>query len=169
MNTRNAAIVLVAVGGLLTATWVLAGKPSLGEKLIDFELKTLDGRMVKTVEARAGKVLVLKFGATWCPWCTVQIQDLRQVRAAYPKDEVAVIDVTVSDDADGVREYVREHGVNYTALLDRDAAVAKSYGISSIPVVIVADREGSVVYRGHYTEFQQLKQIIDGQLKKKHS
>jgi len=150
-------VVLVALPLSLTQA---AGKPAVGDRVIDFELKDLDGKAVKTAEARKDKPVILKFGATWCGWCNRQIPHLNQVQKEYGK-KVAVIDIDVREAASRVRAHNKKRGVAYLTLLDPDGAVAGKYGVSGIPVVIVADKTGKIVYRGYFTKYEVLKKVLD--------
>jgi len=129
-------------------------------EIADFELKDLAGKTVSTAEARAGKVLVLKFGATYYPTCTGQIAHLSKVAETYP-GKVLVIEVAIREPAAKVKAHAAKHGAKYTILLDETGKVAAVYRVRDIPAVIVAGKDGKIAYRGHYTPFKALKEKID--------
>lgn len=129
-------------------------------EIADFELKDLAGKTVSTAEARAGKVLVLKFGATWCPTCTQQIPHLTKAAEAYP-GKVLVLEVDIGEPADKVRAHAAKDGAKHTILLDETGRTAATYRLRDIPTVIVAGKDGKIAYRGHYTPFKALKEKID--------
>lgn len=129
-------------------------------EIADFELKDLTGKTVNTADARAGKVLVLKFGATYCPTCTQQIPHLTKVAETYP-GKVIVIEVDIDEPAANVKAHAAKHGAKYMILLDEAGKVAATYGVREIPAVIVAGKDGKIAYRGHYTPFKALKEKID--------
>jgi len=133
--------------------------PRVGDQMVDFTLKDLGGRKIPTAKAR-GRILVLKFGATWCGWCTKAIPELNKVKAAYPKT-VVVLDVNIREDAKTVRAHNRKHRATYITLLDTTGAVANRYGVSGIPVVMVIDTDGKIVFSGYYTPFETLRKTID--------
>jgi len=145
---------------------IRSGAPEVGDAIRDFTLNTLDGAALNTAAAREGKVLVLKFGATWCTPCNKQIPELNEARAAYP-DDVVILDVDVREEASRVKAHNRKRDVTYTTVLDPDGSVAKRYGVRSIPVVIIADKDGRIVYRGNYTRFAALKKAIDDLLRER--
>lgn len=174
---RTLCFVLVAVLAVSTAwcngtgqaqppdTPAKAAPKDTNVEIADFTLKDLAGKAVDTAKARKDKVLVLKFGATWCPPCTRQIPHLNKVVAAYPKG-VAVIEVDIREPAAKVKSHAARHKVAYPILLDTNGAVAGRYRVRGIPAVIVADKNGKIVHRGHYTPFKVLKAKIDPLLKK---
>ena len=157
---------LLSVGLLFAVPSDLVGGPNVGDAVIDFELKNLAGESVRSLEARKGKVLVLKFGASWCPYCNLQIKELKKVDEQYAHKGVAVIEVAVGEGAAHVRDHLKKYGVAYPVLLDGDGSVAGKYGVEGIPVVIVADASGNVVYKGNYTKFAKLRQLIDSVLRR---
>ena len=133
-------------------------------EIADFTLKDLAGKAVNTADARKDKILVLKFGATWCPPCTRQIPHLNKVAAAYA-GKVAVIEVDLRESAAKVKAHAEQHKVTYPVLLDETGKIGRAYHVRGIPSVIVADKNGKIVYRGNYTPFSVLKAKIDPLLK----
>lgn len=131
----------------------------VGDKIVDFKLKDVDGREVKTADFRKGKPVILKFGATSCGWCSRQVPHLNKVEAEY-KGKVAVLDINIREKPAAVKQSNRRLGVRFRTVIDPTGAVAARYGVRGIPVVIVADKDGKIVYRGHYTPFDRLKKII---------
>ncbi|MFW6164059.1 MAG: TlpA family protein disulfide reductase [Planctomycetota bacterium] len=139
-------------------------RPATDDALRDVPLVTLDGKETNLATLIGDRVAVFKFGATWCPPCTRQLAEFNQVRKAYPDDQVAVIDIDAGEPADLVRRHARKHGVTFTTVLDPQGEAARAYGVQGIPVTIVADRDRTILYRGHYTPFSKLKPHIDSAL-----
>jgi peroxiredoxin len=111
-----------------------------------FSLPDLEGRTVSSKEF-AGKVVVLSFGATWCPTCTSELQSLDNLRAKFPRD-VLVYFVALDGRGDkDVKPYMAKAGHRLPVLLDPRMAVAREHGIRWIPVTLVVDRQGTVVGR----------------------
>ena len=170
MRALSYAILIALVVGALSlsaraATNQRPKPPVVGDKIVDFELRDLHKRKIPTAKARKGRIFLLKFGATWCGWCNKQVPHLNRVVKAYGK-KVLVLDVDVEEDAKTVKKHNKRLGTKYVTVLDGAGIVASRYGVGDIPVVIIADKNGKIVYRGYYTEFQRLKTIIDGLLKK---
>jgi peroxiredoxin len=138
-----------------------ADKPGAGDQFVDFQLKDLDGKDVKTADLRKDKILVLKFGATWCPPCTAQIPQLNKVVASYPADKVVVLEVDLQEPAEKVKEHGKKHEVKYMVVLDPDGGIARQYHVGGIPTVLVVDKAGKIASRSFYTPFDALKKTID--------
>jgi len=156
---------IVAFALLVCVSVASSAPPKVGDPVVDFELKALDGKDVKTAELRKDKVFLLKFGATWCGWCNRQIPELNKVVETYG-DKVAVLDVDVRESAARVQKHVKAKGTKYLTVLDPTGAVARKYGVRGIPLVVVADTSGQVVFVGNYTKFGKLKEAIDPVLPK---
>jgi len=139
--------------------------PGVGDAMLDFTLRTPRGKKVSTAKVRKGKLFVLKFGATWCGWCNKQIPELNKVKAAYPKD-VFVLDVDIKEPAKVVRRHNKRLGAKYVTVLDDMGLVATRYGARGIPLVLIADKQGKIAFRGAYTRFGRMKVVIDGLLAK---
>ena len=158
-NSAVLVTLLLLGAGLLHAETV--GK---GATIKDFTLKSLKGVSTNTANLRKDKVMVLKFGATWCGWCNKEIPELKKVVDEYKGKNVIVVDVDISEPAEIVRKHATEKGQNYLTLLDEDGAIARQYGIEGIPLVLVVDKQGKIVYAGAYTPFEELKKAIDAAL-----
>ncbi len=109
-------------GGAVTADM---GYPNIGDVAPDFELTDADGRRVKLSELR-GDVVVLHFGASWCPFCGAELPHLKALDEAYgERVRVLVIDVGESGAAyDGYRNRVP---MDVPFLQDLDQSVAASF------------------------------------------
>ena len=139
--------------------------PQKGDKIVDFTLRDLRKRKVATAKGRKDRVFLLKFGATWCGWCNEQVPHLNRVVRTYGK-KVFVLDVDKEEKAAVVKAHNKKLRTKYLTVLDPVGAVAARYGVSGIPVVIIADKEGTIVYRGYYTPFDRLKKVIDALIEK---
>lgn len=135
-------------------------RPGKGDKLVDFPVYTLEGQRTSLVEVTRGKVAVIKFGASWCTWCTRQIPALNQLAARYPKEAVAVVDVDLQESREVVQAYAQKNGVTYTMLLDPRGAGAVLYEIKAIPVTIIAGPDGTIAYRGSYATFNEMDRVV---------
>ena len=145
-----AALVLVAMGaGMLTQRYLdgarqASGRP--GDKRIDFAMTDVDGK-TRRLSEWDGKVILVNFWATWCPPCLREIPGFVQLQAEYGSRGLEIVGVAV-DDHDTVRQFVREHGINYPVLVgDEDGSVSRQYGndMGALPYSILIDRHGRIV------------------------
>ena len=111
-------------------------------------LPDLDGHEQALAQWR-GKVLVVNFWATWCAPCREEMPHFVAVAGAGGAKGVQFVGIAV-DQADKVREFANEIGLNYPALIGGYGAIecrrrsATSFGAAVHDRV---DREGSVAQR----------------------
>ena len=93
----------------------------------DFQLETLDGRVVRLSDFR-GKALVLNFWATWCTPCRVEMPWLIECSARYKDKGLEVVGISLDDgNSQVVEDFAREMKVNYLVLLGNHQ-VSDAYG-----------------------------------------
>lgn len=141
--------------------------PAVGDQIIDFKAKDLDGKELNTADLRKEKVLILKFGASWCGWCNRQSPVLTKIQKEYA-DKVVVIDVASKEPL--APEKYKEHkakngGEGYVTLLDTNAAELGKYQVRGIPLVLVADKNGKITFKSAYTDYEKLKAEVEKALK----
>lgn len=109
----------------------------------DFTLNDSTGNPVSLSGLR-GKVVLLNFWATWCGGCQTEIPWFMEFQAKHKKDGLAVIGISTDDDGwKSVSPYMKEKKLNYTIMID-DAKVSKLYGLDSMPMTFLIDRDGKI-------------------------
>jgi cytochrome c biogenesis protein CcmG/thiol:disulfide interchange protein DsbE len=147
--------ILVVVAGLLFLLgYTLAAQPSgasskLGAQAVgsgpaaDFTLERLDGGTVQLTALR-GQPVMINFWASWCVPCRDEAPTLQRTWETY-KDRGAVFwGVNIWDSDANARAFVREFGITYPNLLDRDGKVAIEYGLRGVPETFFVNRQGGL-------------------------
>lgn len=122
-----------------------------GQLAADFTLTDLNGKKVTLSEFRNKKAVVLSFWATWCPYCIREIPGLKNLHTKFSKQglEILSINIAANDPLYRVTQYVKKKDLPYAVLYDKDAVVSRTYGVTGIPVSVIIDKNGVIVYRGY--------------------
>jgi thiol-disulfide isomerase/thioredoxin len=113
------------------------------EAAIDFALPALGGGTLHLGELK-GKVLLVTFWATWCPPCRAEEPSLRRLTRRFSPESFQLVTVSVDEDWDAVDRFFAGRKPPYAVALDRDSAVARSWGTSRFPESYVLDARGNL-------------------------
>lgn len=134
---------------LLSACGEQAAKaPVTGEPLRPFAAKVLDGDGdIRLPEAAAGKVVVLRFWATWCAFCKDDMRETEPFWRQARERGLLVLAVNAGQKPEDIRPFVADLGVSYPVLLDPESRTTRAYGVTGLPMTFVIDRQGTVRHR----------------------
>jgi peroxiredoxin len=110
----------------------------------DFTLQSTDGKKF-TLSTLAGKVIVLNFWATWCPYCRTEIPDLMKLSDDYKNRGLVVVGVAFEQNPKGLGEFVKNKGINYAILIGNREVMGKFPDVTGIPTTFIIDRNGNIV------------------------
>jgi len=112
----------------------------------DLKVKDLDGREL-TLQTYKGRVVLLNFWATWCGPCRAEIPSLIRIQEAY-KDRLQIIGMDVDDDdAERLRAFAKDKGINYPVAMTSVPVRLAYGGISALPTLFVINQEGKMVQK----------------------
>lgn len=143
-------------------------------EILDAELPALKGSPIKLSDY-AGKVLIINLWATWCGPCRIEIPELVSLHKEFRSKGLEVVGLSTENaerSADLVREFVRQHNVNYRiGWAPPEVALTLMQGRDAIPQSFVIARDGRVVKR--FIGFsatntpRQLRQAVEDALNEK--
>lgn len=123
-----------------------AGGEMVNKPAPDFVLPVVangdDGARMKLSDLR-DKVVILDFWASWCGPCAVQAPILERLARRYSEDLV-VLGINVGESPGVARQYARSKGLSYPILADLEGTASGLYGASTLPTIVVIDRQGNV-------------------------
>jgi len=133
-------MIAAAVAALVLATPTTAN--------LKFSFKDINGKKV-SMSAFKGKVIILDFWATWCVPCKAEIPGFIELQKKYGEQGLQIVGLSVDDTASMAKKYSEEMKMNYPILLaEGKEDILRAYDpIGSIPVSVVIDRQGRIVFR----------------------
>lgn len=141
------------------------GAPHVGEPMRPFSARALSGDTVDLPAAAAGKVVVLRFWATWCAFCKDEMKAIEPVWRQHRDRGLLVLAVNAGQNARDIGEFVAALEVSYPILLDPGSKITRGHGVTGLPMTFFIDREGTVRNRilGEADE-ATFRRIVEGLL-----
>lgn len=108
---------------------------------------------------------MIDFWATWCPPCQAPMahnQSMLEKRKADWGDEVRIIGLSIDQDKAKLQSHVKDkkwETVEHYFRGQSDAS--KVYSVSGVPHVMLIDKEGKIVFKGHPASRSNLEQDFD--------
>jgi thiol-disulfide isomerase/thioredoxin len=117
-----------------------------GDAAPDFVLTAPDSKQVSLSSLR-GKVVLLDFWATWCGPCIKAMPSIQKLHDKYKDKAVAIYGVNTWERgaADLAQKYMEKNSFTYGLLLKGDE-LAKAYGISGIPTLVLIGPDGKILH-----------------------
>lgn len=114
-----------------------------------FRAKALDGQQFNNQSVK-GKVVLLEFWTTWCPYCRQEESLVNDVTHEFADKGLIVLAIDVGESKKTVKKYLDDHPKACHIVLTEDTNLAAMYEAKSYPIYVVIDRDGNVagVQRG---------------------
>ena len=129
-------------------------QPMLGQMAPPFELKDLTGQNYSLAQMK-GKLVMVHFATTWCPFCNAEAPNLEQLYRSYKEKGVQVLIIDVKENKELVAQSFKKFNFSFPVLLDEDGKVAAAYAPAGVlPDLardevalasnLIIDREGKI-------------------------
>lgn len=145
-SRTNIPLLLVGAGVLLL---VIAGVIALtgnGDEATGTTINMLDGSTVNLEDYR-GQTVVVNFWASWCPPCRAEMPMLNAYYQQHKGDDFTLIAVNSEESAATARSFIEQTGYTFPVGLDEDGRLAREYAITGLPLTLVYNANGELVYR----------------------
>ncbi len=133
----------------------------VGKSAPDLQFKSVEGKVVGLSSFR-GKPVFLEFWATWCAPCVDSLPDLTKLYAETQNKGLIWVTVDNDVDASDVAAYLAKKHLQmpWPNYHDEDGSLGKAFERNGIPLGVLIDRDGKVVfYRSGY-EMSDLRSAI---------
>lgn len=132
---------LVLAAGLLIAETV--------DSPLHFVARTLEGERI-TSNSLKGKVVLIEFWATWCPYCKKEEPILEKLTQEFGKDGLVVMAVDMGEPRKRVKKYLESASPRTAKMvLADDTTLAAICNAQSYPLYVMLDRDGNVAGKQH--------------------
>ena len=101
------------------------------------------------------KYLLVSFMGTYCQPCIKEFPELKQLHAKH-KDKLSILMVNKGkEDRNDLKKFVIKHELSdFQLVRDRFGKISEPYGVSLVPVTILTNLQGKVVY-AQYGAFKE--------------
>lgn len=125
-------------------------RPGLAKPVsMDFTLVDTTGQTWRAADLRGKPALVSVF-ATYCGPCYDELRDFTKLRADISAEELLILAVSKEEEVEEVENFARRNRLGFPVLTDpENKLVASFYDDESwpVPLTVLLDRNGQVVYR----------------------
>ncbi len=129
-------------------------KTAAGQKFIDFEMNTPEGKAVKLSDfVGKHKVVLIDFWASWCGPCRRAMPELKNTYNEFKDKGLEIVGVSLDGGDNGLESWkkaIKEDGLPWVHMSDIkgwDCEGAALYGVRSIPALVLIDSEGTIIAR----------------------
>jgi thiol-disulfide isomerase/thioredoxin len=98
-----------------------------------------------TNDSVKGKVVLLEFWTTWCPYCSVDAPVVDKLGKEFEDKGLVLLTINVGESKKKVKKYLEEHPRACRVVLMEDTNLAAMYQANVYPIYVVIDRAGNIV------------------------
>jgi thiol-disulfide isomerase/thioredoxin len=129
-----------------------AGAPLIGKYAPPITLTTIDGKKIELAKLYGRKPVYLKFWATWCVPCRLQMPHFENVERTMGGDmQVVAVDAGFNETRDAVVRYRETMGLTMPVVID-DGRLADALHLRVTPQHIVIGRDGRILHVGQLAD-----------------
>ena len=147
-------VFFIILGGTFAKRYLFAPEISLK----DIKIETLSGES-KSLDQIKNKVIVLNFWATWCAPCVQEMPMFDNLHESMKDQDVEFV-LASDESTERISGFIQRKG--FTSPIYRLTEKMKTYGVYTIPVTYIFDKNGVIVNKklGVFQSADELQQMI---------
>lgn len=139
-------LAMTCIAGIASASPI----DRIGEKLQDVTLPDLDGKPQSLLSFHDGELLVIAYTGVGCPISGRYGTRLQELSEKFAKRGVKFVGINAGpqDSPEEIRAEMKEVGVKFPVLHDKDQVLTKQLDAKTTTVAFVVDKDNVIRYRG---------------------
>lgn len=126
------------------------GGYQVGDKAMDFELKTVEGKMVSMANHPHAKGFLVIFSCNTCPYVVAYEDRMIELHNTYAPKGFPVIAINPNDDQrspgdsfENMNKRAKSKNFPFTYAYDETQEITKAYGATNTPQVYLVEKDGN--------------------------
>lgn len=140
-RTRRLCLSLPLLGLPLVGEARDAGALKVGERLALPDFPLLDGRAISAADLR-GKVVVLEYWASWCPFCKKQLPYFDALYRARQAEGLVMVGLNIENDIAKARDAITSRNYGFPVAMTTPAIDRALKRPKGLPITYVIGRDG---------------------------
>ncbi len=137
-KSRRVRVVLLS----LFLLGMAASPPLVGGPAPVFKLEAMDGQILNLSDLK-GQFVILNFWATWCVPCVKEMPEFQKAHQSL-NQKVKIIGINLAESKEKVNEYINDHHISFTIVLDGYGNVSQEYEVVNLPVTYFITPDGVI-------------------------
>jgi len=141
-----------------------------GKKADNFELKSIDNKIISLNEAKGESGTLIMFICNHCPYVLAVIKNVVEDCKELENDGIKSIAIMSNDPKryeedsfDNMIKFSKNNDFNFPYVIDETQKVAETYGAVCTPDFFGYNKDLELQYRGRIRELKDLKPIENGE------
>jgi peroxiredoxin len=135
----------------------------INKPFIEIIGENINGELVKLSDYK-GQVILLNFTGSNCFACILQKKFLRSLNSDYQNQDFKIISFLLDTRKESFNQYLKDNTwINFTDFKGYYSNAAINYGINSIPILFLINKEGKIIMKinGHQTGEGAYEELIN--------
>lgn len=115
-----------------------------GDRVSDFTLRSVDGMLCNSEEARQSGLLAFVFWKKTCGVCQYSFPFLQRIQDLYAGEGFTIWGIAQENEQDAI-DFARSYRATFPQLIDQELEVTEKYGLVSVPSIYLTDATGVIL------------------------